>query len=151
MHKPTLKELAGQFGLLRCNRCGACSAACPMRKVYPDFDSRYAPRITIARLLLSDALNGTKKLHDFLDEAGINYLDTLLDHVADYGRHNLTPEEYARPFYIGHYTPQGNFFFAHSIRDRVIDWLDPKPPTCRAEGISLAELAADLARDAEDN
>jgi hypothetical protein len=28
---------------------------------------------------------------------------------------------------IGHYSPQGNHFFAYSIKDKVVQWLDPKP------------------------
>jgi len=28
---------------------------------------------------------------------------------------------------IGHYSPQGNHFFAYSIKDKVVEWLDPKP------------------------
>jgi len=27
----------------------------------------------------------------------------------------------------GHYSPAGNHFFAYSLKDRVVDWLDPKP------------------------
>ena len=27
---------------------------------------------------------------------------------------------------IGHYSPQGNHFFAYSIKDKVVEWLDPK-------------------------
>jgi Fe-S oxidoreductase len=42
-----------------------------MRKIYPGFDSRYAPRITIARLLLSNALNPALKLTDLLEDDGL--------------------------------------------------------------------------------
>lgn len=31
------------------------------------------------------------------------------------------------PYYIGHHTPRGNFFFAWAIKDRVVEWLDPRP------------------------
>ena len=30
---------------------------------------------------------------------------------------------------IGHYNPRGNHFFVYSIKDKVVEWLDPKPIT----------------------
>lgn len=71
MRNDTLKQSAAQFGLLRCYRCGACTAACPMRKIYPNFALEYAPRTTIARLLLTGALNPVTQLADLLDEDGL--------------------------------------------------------------------------------
>jgi hypothetical protein len=32
---------------------------------------------------------------------------------------------------IGHYNPRGNHLFAFSIKDQVVEWLDPKPITYR--------------------
>ena len=32
-------------------------------------------------------------------------------------------------YFIGHYTPSGNHFFAYAIKDKIVDWLDPKPIT----------------------
>lgn len=71
MRNSTLKECASRFGLPRCYRCGACTAACPMRKIYPDFAPEYAPRTAIARLLLTSALNPATQLTDLLDDNGL--------------------------------------------------------------------------------
>ncbi len=68
MPDQTLKDAARQFGLSNCDRCGSCAAVCPMRKVYPDFDARHAPRTTIARLLLSSALRPAVPLTDLLED-----------------------------------------------------------------------------------
>ena len=32
-------------------------------------------------------------------------------------------------YFIGHYSPAGNHFFAYSIKNTVIDWLEPGPVT----------------------
>ena len=34
-----------------------------------------------------------------------------------------------KQYFIGHYNPRGNHFFAYAIKDVVIEWLDPKPVT----------------------
>ena len=38
-------------------------------------------------------------------------------------------EEYMDRYFIGHYKPSGNHFFAYSIKDKIVDWLNPKPIT----------------------
>ena len=30
-----------------------------------------------------------------------------------------------KQYFIGHYNPRGNHFFAYAIKDIVIEWLDP--------------------------
>jgi hypothetical protein len=42
-------------------------------------------------------------------------------------------EDYMKRYYIGHYSPIGNHFFAYSIKDTIVDWLDPKPITYRSD------------------
>jgi hypothetical protein len=36
-----------------------------------------------------------------------------------------------KQYFIGHYNPRGNHFFAFSIKDKLVGWLDPKPITYR--------------------
>ena len=52
-----------------------------------------------------------------------------LVHVNDSKSFNLSVEDYLKRYFIGHYSPAGNHFFAFSIKDRIVDWLDPKPIT----------------------
>ena len=66
---------------------------------------------------------------DFLKKENFNYFDMNLVHVADYKRYNLTLDDYYKIYFLGHYNPTGNHFFAFSIRKKIVEWLDPKPIT----------------------
>ena len=105
--------------------------------------------LSYGRRNIQKALEGgdrfDREFLDYLDEAGYTYIDALEAHRRDFAAFRLTPEEYTRRYYVGHYNPLGNHFFAHSIRDGVIDWLDPKPLAYHQKGISSAELMALLA------
>jgi hypothetical protein len=68
---------------------------------------------------------------------------TVLDHLplaADvYRQFNGSYEEFQRLYNVeasdvavfGHYSPQGNHRFAFTIKNAILDWLDPKPPAYR--------------------
>ena len=45
-----------------------------------------------------------------------------------------------KQYFIGHYSPAGNHFFAYSIKDTVVKWLDPKPITYRENRDALVEF-----------
>lgn len=47
--------------------------------------------------------------------------------AADYRKYGVDIDQYLAPFYNGHHTPRGNFFTAWAIKDRVVQWLNPKP------------------------
>lgn len=66
---------------------------------------------------------------DYLEREGIDYFDMNVVHALDYKKYNLGVDDYLKEYLIGHYNPKGNHFFAHSIKDRVIEMLDPKPIT----------------------
>jgi hypothetical protein len=42
---------------------------------------------------------------------------------------SLSWEDYQKQYFIGHYNPRGNHFFAYAIKDKVVEWLNPKPIT----------------------
>jgi len=73
---------------------------------------------------------------DFLDDRKYPYIDFLPKTKAEYKNFNLNVEQYLERFYIeragaqvfGHYNPYGNFWFAHAMRDELVQWLNPKPP-----------------------
>jgi hypothetical protein len=76
--------------------------------------------------------NGTrydKVIVDFLEKGDYNYFDMNLAHVADYKKFNLSLPEYYKRYLLGHYNPSGNHFFAYSIKNKVVEWLRPKPIT----------------------
>ena len=73
-------------------------------------------------------------------------VDGLQKHVEDYAAYGCTPDEYVQRFYIGHYNPRGNHFFAFAIKDDLVSWLDPRPPAYDRHGEApLRALAATLA------
>ena len=66
---------------------------------------------------------------DYLKKGNFNYFDMNLVHVADYKNFNLSLENYYKRYLLGHYNPTGNHFFAFSIKNKMVDWLNPKPIT----------------------
>jgi len=76
-------------------------------------------------------LRGEEKFDQELVEFLLTREDDFIDlrdcHLQDFKKFNLSPDEYVKRYYIGHYAPAGNFFCAMSIKDKIIDWLDPKP------------------------
>jgi len=66
---------------------------------------------------------------DHLNENDYLYVDTLEKHVEEFKTFRLSPNQYASRYYIEHYNPRGNHFFAFAVKDAIVDWLEPKPPT----------------------
>ncbi|MHC4364162.1 MAG: hypothetical protein ACYSTJ_01680 [Planctomycetota bacterium] len=85
---------------------------------------------SVTRELLNKAeTRYDREIVDFLNENNFNYIDMNLFHVEDFKSFNLSVDDYFNRYFIGHYSPVGNHFFAYSIKDRIIKWLDPKPIT----------------------
>jgi hypothetical protein len=82
---------------------------------------------------------------DYLKGTGLPVVDALSKHVEDFKAFRVTPEDYCKRYYIGHYNPTGNVFFAFAIKNEVREWLDPKPVTYSSAEVSVAEFAAKLA------
>ena len=83
----------------------------------------------VTRQLLQGGSRYDEEIVNFLDENDINYIDMNLVHVEDFKSFNLSINDYFKRYFIGHYSPAGNHFFAYSIKDRIIEWLEPKPIT----------------------
>lgn len=69
-----------------------------------------------------------RRFKDHLAARGIPCIDSLPFHVAEFDTFKLTAKDYVDRYYIGHYTPRGNHFFAYAIKDSIRDWLTPPPP-----------------------
>ncbi|MFC4197852.1 hypothetical protein [Pedobacter jamesrossensis] len=65
----------------------------------------------------------------YLQEGQFNFFDMNLIHVEDFKKFNLNLKDYYGRYLLGHYNPTGNHFFAYSIKDKIIQWLSPKPTT----------------------
>jgi len=83
--------------------------------------------------VLKSMVNGKtrydQEIVDFIKKNGYRYFDMNKVHVEDFKKFNLSWNDYMKRYFIGHYSPAGNHFFAFSIKDTIVDWLDPKPIT----------------------
>ena len=68
---------------------------------------------------------------DWLKNRSCPVIDMLEAFAADYKRVKVDVDQYLKPFYNGHHTPKGNFFTAWAIKDRIVQWLNPKPKPYR--------------------
>ena len=80
-------------------------------------------------------LNGEPRIDmeivDFLEDKQIQYFDMNQVHAEDFKHFRLSQDEYYQRYFIGHYNPMGNHFFAFSIKPRIVEWLDQPPFTYR--------------------
>jgi hypothetical protein len=94
----------------------------------------------VTRPLLQEANRYDQEIVDFLNENGIKYIDMNLVHVEDFRSFNLGINDYFKRYFIGHYNPAGNHFFAYSIKDRIVGWLDPEPITYEDRSRRMTEF-----------
>ena len=78
---------------------------------------------------LRDGRRFDQEFIDFLQKKGLPYVDDLEAHAAEFAQFRLSVEEYMRRYYIGrdHYNPRGNLFQAFSIKNKLVEMLEPKP------------------------
>lgn len=74
---------------------------------------------------------------EHLKARGIPFVDSLPAHVAEFDTFKLSAKQYVDRYYIGHYTPRGNHFFAYAMKDAIRDWLSPLPPAYQNNGEPL--------------
>jgi len=90
--------------------------------------------------LLSGKPRYDQTIADYLNEQEYPYFDMNLVHLRDFQSFNLSIENYLKRYFIGHYSPAGNHFFAYSIKDTLVQWLNPKPITYRDDGSRLIDF-----------
>lgn len=76
-------------------------------------------------------------LIDWLRERDVPCFDVREAHLADFAVFRLSPEDYVNRYFNGHYNQRGNQFFALALKDSIVRWLDPKPPTYRPVGAAI--------------
>jgi hypothetical protein len=64
---------------------------------------------------------------DFMQKRGLPVVDLLTAHANDFARFKGEVQDYVTQYFIGHYNPRGNFFCAQTLKDRLVELLDPKP------------------------
>jgi hypothetical protein len=91
--------------------------------------------------------NGTRydqEIVDYLTKEKYNYFDMNEVHLRDFKKYSIPFDEYRKLYFIGHYNPRGNHFFAYSIKDTVVAWLDPKPVTYRKPNLDSLDMKSYL-------
>ena len=83
----------------------------------------------VLRPLVEGKARYDQTIVDFLRKEQFRYFDMNLVHVEDYKNFSIPFDQYRKRYFIGHYSPAGNHFFASAIKSTVVDWLDPKPIT----------------------
>jgi len=81
--------------------------------------------------LMKDGIRYDQEIVNFLNDNNYLYFDMNEVHVKDFKDFNLSFEDYMNRYFIGHYNPSGNHFFAYSLKNTVVNWLSPKPITYR--------------------
>ena len=81
------------------------------------------------RLLGEDRFD--QVLIDYLKTRPYPWVDLREAHRAEFNRFNLDADAYLKRYYIGHYSPAGNFFCAWALKGKLVEWLDPKPRAYR--------------------
>ena len=78
-----------------------------------------------------------REVIDFIKQNNFRFFDMNEVHLEDFKKFSISLDEYMDRYFIGHYKPMGNHFFAYSIKDEIVDWLDPKPITYIQNGDPL--------------
>ncbi len=68
-----------------------------------------------------------QEIVDYLNREKFNYFDMNVVQLRDFEKYSISYGNYMKQYFIGHYNPRGNHFFAYSIKDKVIEMLDPQP------------------------
>jgi hypothetical protein len=81
-----------------------------------------------------------QEIVDYLVKEKFDYFDMNEVHLRDFQQYRIPFEDYRKLYFIGHYNPRGNHFFAYSIKNKIVDWLDPKPVTYQRRDPESADL-----------
>lgn len=98
-------------------------------------NKKFMVLLTYPASQIVDIYNGkprhNQEFIDFLKSENVPFVDFANVHLEDFKSFNVSIEDYLKRYFIGHYSPAGNHFFAYSIKDTVVEWLEPKPPAYR--------------------
>ena len=82
--------------------------------------------LTIARRV-REGTRFDRPFVEFLEERKLPYVDLMQAHLKEFATFKVGIDDYLKRYYIGHYNPQGNFFAAFAIKNKLVGMLDPKP------------------------
>jgi len=88
-----------------------------------------------------------QEIVDHLAAGGFDYFDMNAVHQREYETTTGSFSQYMSQYIVGgagHYSPRGNHFFAYSIKDKLLEMLDPQPVTYRGSTGSAIDFSAYL-------
>jgi hypothetical protein len=91
----------------------------------------FDPYRVMLPMLRGESKRYDQSVVDYLKANDFNYFDMNEVHRRDFASFKVGINDYRKRYFIGHYNPAGNHFFAYSIKDQIIKMLDPKPVTYR--------------------
>ncbi len=91
----------------------------------------------VFRAMASGETRYDQEVMDFINKHNFKLFDMNEVHLEDFKKFNLSMNDYMARYFIGHYKPSGNHFFAYSIKDTIVNWLDPKPITYQKDESKL--------------
>ena len=94
----------------------------------------------VTKSLINSGTRYDSEIVEFLQKNNFTYFDMNLEHVNDFKNFNIPLEKYFKRYFIGHYNPAGNHFFAYSIKPKVVEWLSPKPITYKSSSQKLIDF-----------
>ncbi len=94
----------------------------------------------VTKSLIKNGTRYDQEIVDYIEANDFYYFDMNVVHAEDFKSFNLSLDDYFKRYFIGHYSPAGNHFFAFSIKDKIVNWLDPKPITYRGEGQNMDDF-----------
>ncbi len=92
----------------------------------------------------NEALHGQRRYDqsfvDHLRDEEHRVFDMNEVHREDFADFDLSIDDYRKRYWIGHYSPTGNHFFAYHLTKSVVPWLEPKPRTYRGDNMAIADF-----------
>ena len=96
--------------------------------------------------MIEKGTRADQEIVDFLREEDFFYFDMNLAHIEDFKMFKISFSDYLKRYFIPHYNPTGNHFFAFSIKDTIVHWLDPKPLTYQDSKEAMVNFSGYLIR-----
>ncbi|NRA40022.1 MAG: hypothetical protein HRU15_17900 [Planctomycetes bacterium] len=84
---------------------------------------------TACKQVLAGEPRHDQEIADYCAAKNYSFFDMNLVHAEDYKAFSVSIEGYMKRYFIGHYNPAGNHFFAMSFKDHLLEMLEPKPIT----------------------
>lgn len=79
-----------------------------------------------------EGVRGDQAFVDFIKKRSSPVVDLMEAHMADFATFQGHIKNYVDKHWVGHYNPRGNQFCAYSMKDKLIELLDPKPAPYRS-------------------